>query len=123
MSSPINATKCQELADRLGITFAQAYHRMQVQQRAGEKQYHPYDPRAYPHLNPLNARLAAEAAAGIDPRFDEKQAMRELKMADRIVGALKDGSADHALIEDLEHGYVARCHEAARWAGLEVVHG
>lgn len=68
---PINARLCDEMAQRLGITFEQAYRRMKAQQQAGEKQYHPYDPRAYPDLNPLNARLAAEAAAKIYPRFDE----------------------------------------------------
>lgn len=74
MTAAINARKCDELANRLGITFEQAYRRMKAQQQAGERQYHPYDPRAYRHLNALNARGAAEAAAKIDPRFDEKQA-------------------------------------------------
>jgi hypothetical protein len=83
MSAPISGPKCEELAQRLGITFEQAYRRMQAQQRAGERQYHPYDPRAYPHLNPLNARLAAEAAAKIEPRFDEKQAAFEARRAGR----------------------------------------
>lgn len=67
---PINARKCDELAQREGITFEQAYRRMKVQQQAGQRLYHPYDPRAYPMLNPLNARLAAEAAAKIAPNFD-----------------------------------------------------
>lgn len=67
---PINARECDELAQREGITFEQAYRKMKVRQLAGERQYHPYDPRAYPWLNAENAKAAAEAAAKIAPGLD-----------------------------------------------------